>query len=151
MSISVKMTDMWRLYISSLPCCLFLLRSNNFYLAMLLFMLFLCMLPTIFAIVRYRPSQHCGPFRYSIKVIKMIIIIVLKDVCWAPQSEWYQCQLCLIHIYLLQWQKKLNRHVSEIPTHFSTLFHICSGYIVHYIKSQEGRCDLPTKGGQSHV
>ncbi|CAG5850946.1 unnamed protein product, partial [Menidia menidia] len=37
-------------------------RSNNFYLAMLLFMLFLCMLPTIFAIVRYKPSQHCGPF-----------------------------------------------------------------------------------------
>uniref|UniRef100_A0A6Q2YBA5 Transmembrane channel-like protein n=1 Tax=Esox lucius TaxID=8010 RepID=A0A6Q2YBA5_ESOLU len=34
-------------------------RSNNFYLAMLLFMLFLCMLPTIFAIVRYRPSQYC--------------------------------------------------------------------------------------------
>ncbi|KAF0876244.1 TMC3 protein, partial [Crocuta crocuta] len=38
-------------------------RSNNFYLAMLLFMLFLCMLPTIFAIVRYKPSLNCGPFR----------------------------------------------------------------------------------------
>lgn len=38
-------------------------RSNNFYLAMLLFMLFLCMLPTVFAIVRYTPSLDCGPFR----------------------------------------------------------------------------------------
>lgn len=38
-------------------------RSNNFYLATLLFMLFLCMLPTVFAIVRYKPSLHCGPFR----------------------------------------------------------------------------------------
>uniref|UniRef100_A0A673TFI8 Transmembrane channel-like protein n=1 Tax=Suricata suricatta TaxID=37032 RepID=A0A673TFI8_SURSU len=37
-------------------------RSNNFYLAMLLFMLFLCMLPTVFAIVRYKPSPKCGPF-----------------------------------------------------------------------------------------
>lgn len=41
----------------------FLCRSNNFYLAMLLFMLFLCMLPTVFAIVRYKPSLNCGPFR----------------------------------------------------------------------------------------
>lgn len=40
-----------------------LCRSNNFYLAMLLFMLFLCMLPTVFAIVRYPPSLDCGPFR----------------------------------------------------------------------------------------
>ncbi|KAF3833359.1 hypothetical protein F7725_027024 [Dissostichus mawsoni] len=42
--------------------------SNNFYVAMLLFMLFLCMLPTIFAIVRYRPSQHCGPFSGQEKI-----------------------------------------------------------------------------------
>ncbi|XP_061102863.1 transmembrane channel-like protein 3 [Conger conger] len=54
-------------------------RSNNFYLAMLLFMLFLCMLPTIFAIVRYRPSQHCGPFSGQEKIYDIISETVSTD------------------------------------------------------------------------
>ncbi|KAM3624949.1 uncharacterized protein V6R79_004157 [Siganus canaliculatus] len=54
-------------------------RSNNFYLAMLLFMLFLCMLPTIFAIVRYRPSQHCGPFSGQEKIYDIISETVESD------------------------------------------------------------------------
>ncbi|XP_058257808.1 transmembrane channel-like protein 3 isoform X2 [Hemibagrus wyckioides] len=54
-------------------------RSNNFYLAMLLFMLFLCMLPTIFAIVRYRPSQHCGPFSGQEKIYDIISETIEKD------------------------------------------------------------------------
>ncbi|XP_061671556.1 transmembrane channel-like protein 3 isoform X2 [Syngnathoides biaculeatus] len=54
-------------------------RSNNFYLAMLLFMLFLCMLPTIFAIVRYRPSQHCGPFSGQEKIYDIISETVATD------------------------------------------------------------------------
>ncbi|XP_030581049.1 transmembrane channel-like protein 3 [Archocentrus centrarchus] len=54
-------------------------RSNNFYLAMLLFMLFLCMLPTIFAIVRYRPSQHCGPFSGQEKIYDIISETVSND------------------------------------------------------------------------
>uniref|UniRef100_A0A8C4NFF8 Transmembrane channel-like protein n=1 Tax=Eptatretus burgeri TaxID=7764 RepID=A0A8C4NFF8_EPTBU len=48
-------------------------RSNNFYLAMLLFMLFLCMLPTVFAIVKYRPSRDCGPFSGQEKIYNIVL------------------------------------------------------------------------------
>ncbi|KAF6273408.1 transmembrane channel like 3 [Rhinolophus ferrumequinum] len=47
-------------------------RSNNFYLATLLFMLFLCMLPTVFSIVRYKPSPSCGPFSGQEKIYDIV-------------------------------------------------------------------------------
>ncbi|OCT86885.1 hypothetical protein XELAEV_18020575mg [Xenopus laevis] len=54
-------------------------RSNNFYLAMLLFMLFLCMLPTVFSIVRYKPSINCGPFSGQEKIYDVISETIEKD------------------------------------------------------------------------
>uniref|UniRef100_A0A803Y1N0 Transmembrane channel-like protein n=1 Tax=Meleagris gallopavo TaxID=9103 RepID=A0A803Y1N0_MELGA len=54
-------------------------RSNNFYLAMLLFMLFLCMLPTIFAIARYKPSLTCGPFSGQDKIYDIVSETIKND------------------------------------------------------------------------
>ncbi|XP_020039786.2 transmembrane channel-like protein 3 [Castor canadensis] len=54
-------------------------RSNNFYLATLLFMLFLCMLPTVFAIVRYKPSLNCGPFSGQQKIYDIVPETIEND------------------------------------------------------------------------
>uniref|UniRef100_A0A8C8XIA3 Transmembrane channel-like protein n=1 Tax=Panthera leo TaxID=9689 RepID=A0A8C8XIA3_PANLE len=54
-------------------------RSNNFYLAMLLFMLFLCMLPTVFAIARYKPSLNCGPFSGQEKMYDVVSETIEED------------------------------------------------------------------------
>uniref|UniRef100_G3U1Q7 Transmembrane channel-like protein n=1 Tax=Loxodonta africana TaxID=9785 RepID=G3U1Q7_LOXAF len=54
-------------------------RSNNFYLSMLLFMLFLCMLPTVFAIVRYKPSLNCGPFSGQEKIYDIVSETIRND------------------------------------------------------------------------
>ncbi|KAM4826445.1 transmembrane channel-like protein 3 [Thomomys bottae] len=54
-------------------------RSNNFYLAMLLFMLFLCMLPTVFAIARYKPSLNCGPFSGQEKIYDILSETIEND------------------------------------------------------------------------
>ncbi|KAM5291448.1 transmembrane channel-like protein 3 [Glossophaga mutica] len=72
-------------------------RSNNFYLATLLFMLFLCMLPTVFAVVRYKPSPHCGPFRRVL----------------AGQEKMYDIVSETIEKDCPAWFRSVARHVSS--------------------------------------
>ncbi|KNC27755.1 hypothetical protein FF38_03125 [Lucilia cuprina] len=47
-------------------------KSNNFYLSLLLTMLFLCVLPVGYAIVWLRPSWHCGPFSDYTRISEFI-------------------------------------------------------------------------------
>ncbi|XP_053624485.1 transmembrane channel-like protein isoform X2 [Plodia interpunctella] len=53
-------------------------KSNNFYLALLLTMLFLCVLPVGYAIVWIKPSWHCGPFSEHQKIYYILTNNIYK-------------------------------------------------------------------------
>ncbi|XP_050524111.1 transmembrane channel-like protein isoform X2 [Daktulosphaira vitifoliae] len=55
-------------------------RSNNFYLGLLLTMLFLCVLPVSYAIVWIEPSWHCGPFSQYKKIYHIFTNTIKKAV-----------------------------------------------------------------------
>lgn len=55
-------------------------RSNNFYYALLLMMLFLCVLPVGYAIVWVNPSWNCGPFTKYKKIFKIFTETVKANV-----------------------------------------------------------------------
>lgn len=53
-------------------------RSNNFYFALLLTMLFLCVLPVGYAIVWVQPSWHCGPFSNYLYIYHILTRTIKK-------------------------------------------------------------------------
>ncbi|KAK5642603.1 hypothetical protein RI129_008770 [Pyrocoelia pectoralis] len=53
-------------------------RSNNFYFALLLIMLFLCVLPVGYAIVWVEPSWNCGPFSYYSRIYHILTITIKR-------------------------------------------------------------------------
>ncbi|XP_052751457.1 transmembrane channel-like protein [Galleria mellonella] len=53
-------------------------KSNNFYLALLLTMLFLCVLPVGYTIVWVKPSWHCGPFSEYDKIYYILTNNIYK-------------------------------------------------------------------------
>ncbi|GFS18942.1 transmembrane channel-like protein 3 [Elysia marginata] len=58
-------------------------RSNNFYFSLLLIMLFLCMLPPLFAIVAVEPSPYCGPFSGSDRIYHVMTRTMTQEL---PES-----------------------------------------------------------------
>lgn len=55
-------------------------RSNNFYYALLLMMLFLCVLPVGYAIVWIKPSEYCGPFSTCKKIYHIFTKTIKRNI-----------------------------------------------------------------------
>ncbi|XP_015833695.1 transmembrane channel-like protein isoform X1 [Tribolium castaneum] len=55
-------------------------RSNNFYYALLLMMLFLCVLPVGYAIVQIPPSWNCGPFSNYQRIFHILTKTIKRNV-----------------------------------------------------------------------
>ncbi|KAF7667885.1 hypothetical protein LDENG_00042330 [Lucifuga dentata] len=54
-------------------------RSNNFYMGLLLMVLFLSMLPVVYAIMTLSPSFDCGPFSGQAKMYDVIMETIERD------------------------------------------------------------------------
>lgn len=76
-------------------------RSNNFYMGLLLLVLFLSLLPVAYTIMSLPPSFDCGPFRCIVLVAQeqllsgaacpehwlIILVLVSISACKKPQSS----------------------------------------------------------------
>ncbi|XP_040275684.1 transmembrane channel-like protein 1 [Bufo bufo] len=77
-------------------------RSNNFYMAMLLFILFLAMLPVIYTIVSIPPSFDCGPFSGKQRMFEVIQETLQHDFpAWIAKVFGYASNPGLILPFIL--------------------------------------------------
>jgi hypothetical protein len=102
-------------------------RSNNFYLWLLLIMLFLCTLPVAYAIVWLEPSWHCGPFSEYSRIFHVMTQSLLKA---TPDSlHWVLSYiaspgvvipllvlLILVIYYLVSLSSSLREAVTDLRT-----------------------------------
>lgn len=102
-------------------------RSNNFYLWLLLIMLFLCTLPVAYAIVWLEPSWHCGPFSEYTRIFHVMTQSLLKA---TPDSlHWVLSYvaspgvvipllvlLILVIYYLVSLSSSLREAVTDLRT-----------------------------------
>ncbi|XP_066151559.1 transmembrane channel-like protein [Euwallacea fornicatus] len=95
-------------------------RSNNFYYALLLVMLFLCVLPVGYAIVWIEPSSHCGPFseyqkifHIFTKTIKANIPVSMHRVLDYVASPSIVIPLLLLLVLIIYYMVSLTKALKE--------------------------------------
>lgn len=107
-------------------------KSNNFYLALLLTMLFLCVLPVGYTIVWVTPSWHCGPFSEYDKIYKILTSNIYKIL---PKSLNFALEyitspaivipllvlLILIIYYLTSLTNSLREANNDLKVHYSII------------------------------
>lgn len=70
----------WAVMVCNVPHeRIFKAGSDNFYLMLLMFMLYVVMIPIAFAMVNIRPSIHCGPFT-EVEYMYLVVTEWMKDV-----------------------------------------------------------------------
>ena len=96
----------WSVMVCNVPHeRIFKAGSENFYLMLLMFMLYVVMVPIAFAMVSIRPSRNCGPYRET-EYMYLIITEWIKDV--FPETvfsilKYLTSPGALIPIFILLW------------------------------------------------
>ncbi|XP_065560288.1 transmembrane channel-like protein isoform X2 [Artemia franciscana] len=95
-------------------------KSNNFYLWLLLMMLFLCTLPVVYTIVWLEPSWHCGPFSDYNKMYhvatKEIFAIAPSSFHWVLSylaSPGVVIPLLILLVLVIYYLTSLNSSLKE--------------------------------------
>lgn len=98
-------------------------RSNNFYFALLLTMLFLCVLPVGYAIVWVDPSWHCGPFsehqrifHILTKTVQLLIPSKLQKLLDYIVSPGIVIPLLILLILIIYYLISLTNSLREANT-----------------------------------
>lgn len=121
-------------------------RSNNFYYALLLMMLFLCVLPVGYAIVWIKPSEYCGPFSNCDKIYHIFTKTIKRNI---PRSFFNTLEyvaspaivipllllLVLIIYYFVSLTTALREANDDLKVYFKVYINRCS-FMLHVLQAQ---------------
>eukprot|EP00051_Salpingoeca_urceolata_P031739 m.12749 g.12749 ORF g.12749 m.12749 type:complete len:747 (+) comp4352_c0_seq1:826-3066(+) len=98
--------------------------SDNFYAAMLLVTLFVCIGPAAYSMVEKKPSANCGPFREYSSMYEVIPDKIksfptgVRDILFFLGTASFILPLLLVLIILLYYFYRLSRSMAGLARHY---------------------------------